>query len=55
MDQQYKKNDGEKIFSICDGILTYGEWVLIPGVLQKRKLKDFHTGHVGLLRIKALM
>ena len=24
-DQQYRKIDGEKIFSICDGILMYGE------------------------------
>ena len=39
-DQQYKKIDGKKIFSICDGILMYGEQVVISGVLQKRIFKD---------------
>ena len=35
-DQQYKKIDGEKIFSICDGILMFGKWVVILRVLKKK-------------------
>ena len=54
-DPQYKKIDGEKIFSICSGILMHSECVMITGVLQKRILKDFHTGHRGISRIKVLM
>ena len=33
----------------------YGEWVVIPAVLTKKIFKDFHTGHPGMSRIKALM
>ena len=39
IDQQYKKIDGEKIFSICDGILMHSKWVVIPGVLKKKNIK----------------
>ena len=45
----------KRFFFICDGILTYGERVVIPGTLQKRKLKDFHTGHTGIARMKSLI
>ena len=41
MDQKVKTND---IFSTCHGILIYGERVVIPAVLTKKILKDFHPG-----------
>ena len=40
------------IFSTC---LMYGERVVIPAVLAKKTLKDVHTGHPGMSRMKALM
>ena len=43
------------IFSLCDEVLPYSEWVLIPTTLQKRILKDFHVGHPGITRMKSLM
>ena len=33
----------------------YGEQAVIPAVLTKKILKDFHTGHPGISRMKALM
>ena len=33
----------------------YGERVVIPTVLTKKILKDFHIGHPGMSRLKALM
>lgn len=41
--------------SVCDRMLMYGERVVIPGALQKRILKDFHTGHPSISRTKVLM
>ena len=41
IDQQYKDIDGEKNFSFCNGILLYGERVVIPGALKKENLKAF--------------
>ena len=52
MDQ--KKNKGNNIFSICNGILLYGDWVVIPAVLTKKILKGFHIGYPGISRMKAL-
>ena len=52
MNQKVKTNN---IFSKCNGILMYGERVVIPTVLTKKILKDFHTGHLGINRMKALM
>ena len=52
MHQKVKTNS---IFSTCNGILMYGERVVIPAVLTKKMLKDFHTGHPGMSRMKALM
>ena len=53
MDQ--KKNKGNNIFSVCNGIFLYGDWVVIPAILTKKILKDFHIEHPGILRMKALM
>ena len=39
-DQQYKKIDGEKIFSIYDGILMYGQRLVIPGVWKRKKMNN---------------
>ena len=45
INQKVKTND---IFSMCYGILMYGEWVIIPTVLTKKILKDFHTGQITI-------
>lgn len=45
----------QEIYSICDGILLYGERVVVPKKLQKRILRDFHMGHPGINRTKSLM
>lgn len=42
-------------YSICDEVLLYAGRVVIPVVLQKRILKEFHQGHPGIGRMKALM
>ena len=52
MNQKVKTDN---IFSKCNNILMYGEWVVIPAVLTKKILKDFHTEHSGMSRMKALM
>ena len=35
--------------------MLYGDRVVIPAVLTKNLFKDFHIGHMGILRMKALM
>ena len=52
MNQKVKTNN---IFSTFDSILMYGERVVIPAVLTKKILKDSHTGHPGMNRMKALV
>ena len=44
-----------EVFSLCDNALLYGERVVIPKKLQNRILRDFHTGHPGINRMKSLM
>ena len=51
MKQKVKTNN---IFWMCDGILIYKERVVIPTVLTKNILKDFHTRHPEMSRMKAL-
>ena len=51
MDQKVKTND---IFSTCNGLLMNGERMVIPAVLTKKMLKDLHTGHSGMSKMKAL-
>ena len=41
-------------YSICDEVLLYAGRVVMPVVLQKRILKEFHQGHPGIGRMKAL-
>lgn len=50
-----KDKRSQKTFSLVDNILMYGERVVIPNTLHKRILKDFHTGHPGINRMKSLM
>ena len=51
-----KRNEkGVSAFSICDNILLYADRVVVPQVLQKRILKEFHVGHPGISRMKNLM
>ena len=45
MNQIVKTNN---IFSTCNGILMYGRPVVIPAVLTKKNLKDFHTRAPGV-------
>ena len=49
MNQKVKTNN---IFSTCNSISMYGEWVIIPVVLTKKILKDFQIRH---LEMKVLM
>ena len=42
-------------FSICSQTLMYADRVVIPTTLQRRILKEFHCGHPGMSRMKALM
>ena len=52
MNQKVKTNN---IFSTRNSILMYGKQVVIPSVLTKKILKDFHTEYPGMGRMKALM
>ena len=52
MSQKVKTNN---IYLTRNGILMYGERVVIPTVLTKKLLKDFHTGHPRMSRMKALV
>ena len=40
--------------SEVDGVLLFAKWVIIPSSLQNRTLKQFHFGHQGVGRMKAL-
>ena len=44
-----------EVFSLCDNVLLYSKRVVIPKKLQNRILKDFHTGHQGINRMKSFM
>ena len=60
MNKQVKGNEKNKKpkvspFSTCDETLMYAQRVVIPRVLRKKVLKEFHWGHPGISRIKSLM
>ena len=40
--------------SEVDGVILFAERVIIPSSLQNRTLKQFHFGHQGVSRMKAL-
>ena len=44
-----------EVFSLCDNVLLFSERVVIPKKLQNRILRDFHTGHPAINRMKSLM
>ena len=44
-----------EVFSTCNEALLYRERVVIPAILQKEILKDFHTGYPGATRMKSLI
>ena len=53
--EKNKKNLKVSPFSICDETLMYAQRVVIPCVLRKKVLKEFHLDHPGISRIKSLM
>ena len=54
--KERKKNTKSiSAFSICDNILLYADQVVMPLVLQKKILKEFHLGHSGISWMKSLM
>ena len=60
MSKQVKGNEKNKKlkvspFSICDETLMYVQRVVIPCVLRKKVLKEFHLGHPDISRMKSLM
>ena len=50
-----KNEKVREVFSLSDNVLLYSENVVIPKKLQNRILRDFHTGHPGINRMKSLM
>ena len=55
LNEKSKKDSKILPFSNCSQILTYADRVVIPTTLQRRILKEFHSGHPGMSRMKALM
>ena len=53
--EQSKKDLKISPFSICSQTLMYADRVVIPTTLQRRILKEFHSGHPGMSRMKVLM
>ena len=53
--ERNKKEKQISPFSICENTLLYADRVVIPRTLQCKILKDFHTGHPGISRMKSLM
>ena len=51
MNQKIKTNN---VFSMCNVLLMYGKQVVIPTILTKKILRDFHTEHPRMSRMKAL-
>ena len=50
-----KNEEVPEVFSLCDNVLLYSERVIIPKKLKNRILRDFHTRHPGINRMKSLM
>ena len=55
LNKKSKKDTKILPFSICLQTLMYADRVVIPSTLQRRILKEFHSGHPGMSRMKALM
>ena len=55
MNQRNRKEKKISAFSMCDNTLMYADRVVMPKSLQKDILREFHTGHPGMSRMKSLM
>ncbi|GBN65443.1 Uncharacterized protein K02A2.6 [Araneus ventricosus] len=44
----------EAQYTIEDGCILYGQRVCIPKKYQKNVLDELHTGHLGMVKMKAL-
>ena len=53
--ERNKNTKSISAFSICDDVLLYADRVIMPLVLQKKILKEFHLGHLGISRMKSLI
>ena len=53
--ERNKNTKSISAFSIFDDVLLYAERVVIPLVLQKKILTEFHFGDPGISRMKSLM
>ena len=43
-----------KLYSICNDVLMYSDRVVVPLSLQNQILKEFHSGHPSISRMKSL-
>lgn len=50
-----ERNSDLNAYLLCNIVVRFGQRVGIPSVLQKQILRDFHSGHPGISRIKYLM
>ena len=53
-----ERNENTKsiqVFSICDDVLLYADRVVMPLVIQKKILKEFHLGQSGISWMKKLI
>ena len=55
MQERNKTTKSMSAFSICDDVLLFADWIVMPLVLQKKILKEFHLGHPGISRMNSLM
>ena len=53
--EKNKKENKVSPFSICEDILMYADRIVIPQVLRRKILNEFHTGHPGISRMKSLI
>ena len=49
------KNKVNDIFAIFNGILMYGDRVVVPEVLTRKIFRDFHSRHPGICKMKAFI
>ena len=55
LNEKLKKDWKISPFSICSQTLMYADRVVISTTLQRRILKEFHSAHPGMSRMKAFM
>ena len=54
MDDPEHKAFQSKILTVEKDVLLWGMRVIVPKTLQERVLRELHTGHPGIVRMKAL-